>query len=229
MSALAAEGTGGGDGSVPIPKGVSLTSTATKLCPVVQPHECRGVGRSEIDERQLVAKGEAVCAVVTEKVDLRELNDSHEIGRDVIDTEVVAEAPDEGKSGWEDGAEKPSRDSDAEAQASHSGTVSGTRDVHASTRPLRCHRSPTSQRTASSNVPSNSDSRRVFPDTDSPWAIGKRTLPMLARTSSKETLRGLVASGSVNGVSPKRVFMLPCRCRIGAEFVEEHAEGTGNV
>lgn len=150
------------------PKGVSLRSTATKLWPRVQPHERCGVRRLKAHGEQLIAEAGFGCAVVMEEVDLRGLNDSHEIGRDATDVDVDAEIPDEDEGVWGKVVEKPSRNSDADAQASHPVRASGIGTAHASTRPLGSHRSPSSQRTGSSNVPSNSDSRRVFPDTDSP-------------------------------------------------------------
>jgi hypothetical protein len=79
----------------------------------------------------LIVDGAVVSAVSIENVNLREPKDSHEIGRDVIDVEVDIETPDGNIGVWGEGAEKPSRDSVADAQASHSGTVSGTRDGHA--------------------------------------------------------------------------------------------------
>jgi len=85
--------------------------------------------------RQLIVEGTVVFAVSTEDMDLREPNDSHEIGRDVIDVEVDTEVSDGNDGVWGERAEKPSRDSVADAQASHSGTVSGKRDAHALTRP----------------------------------------------------------------------------------------------
>jgi hypothetical protein len=168
-----------------------------------------------------------VCVAVLEDADLRGPNESHEIGRDANDVEVDAETPDEDEGVWGKGAEKPSRDSDADSQASHP-TVSGTGGAHAVTRPLKCHRSPSSQRTGSSNVPSNSDSRRVFPDADSPWAIGNSTFPMLARISSKEMHRVLVAFVFVKAGRPARVLAFPGCWRIETGFVGD-VEGSGNA
>lgn len=152
------------------PKGLSLTSTATKLCPRVQPHERCVVGRLRAHGEQLIAEAGVVGALVIEEVDLREPKDSHEMGRDAtdVDVDVDTEIPDEDEGVWGEVVEKPSRDSDADAQASHPVSVSGTGTAHSLTRRFGCHRSPSSQRTGSSNVPSNSDSRRVFPDADSP-------------------------------------------------------------
>jgi hypothetical protein len=50
---------------------------------------------------------------------------------------------------------------------------------------------------------------------------------MLVRTSSKETLRVLVAFELVKAERSKRVFILPDCWRIGAAFVGD-VEGKGN-
>lgn len=51
---------------------------------------------------------------------------------------------------------------------------------------------------------------------------------MLARTSSKEMLRALVALELVKAEMPKRVFVLPDCWRIGAKCVGD-VEGNGNM
>ena len=167
---LAAQNATAGSGLTPEPRGLSSTSTATKLCPGVQPHERCGVGRPEAHGESLIVEAGVGCAVavVIEEVDLRELNDSHEIGRDATDVDADAEIPDEDEGVWGKVVEKPPRDSDADAQASHPVTVPGTGTAHVLTRPFGYHRSPSSQLTGSSNVSSNSDSRRVFLDVESP-------------------------------------------------------------
>ena len=88
------------------------------------------------DGRQLIVGGTVVFAVSIEDVDLHEPNDSHEIGRDVIDVELDTGALDGNDGVWGKRAEKPSRDSVADAQAPHSGTVSGNRGTDALTRSL---------------------------------------------------------------------------------------------
>ena len=60
----------------------------------MQPYACCGLGRPEVEGRQLIVGGTVVFAVSIEDVDLREPNDSHEIGLDVIDVEVDTEASD---------------------------------------------------------------------------------------------------------------------------------------
>ena len=55
------------------------------------------------------------------------------IGRDATDVEVDAEMPNEDEGVWKV-VEKPSRDSDADAQASHPVSVPGTGTAHALTR-----------------------------------------------------------------------------------------------